>query len=73
MKDGPKDTTKDDRKRASAAARVRGNTGKRGGYEETPFGRRRISKVPKPLATLLWLAGIPVLFIYRRLHNRKPQ
>jgi hypothetical protein len=38
-------------------------------YEETAFGRRRISKMPKMLATLIRLAGIPILFIYRRVRR----
>jgi hypothetical protein len=39
-------------------------------YEETAFGRRRISKMPKTLATLIRLAGIPILSIYRRVRRR---
>jgi hypothetical protein len=38
-------------------------------YEETAFGRRRISKMPKTVATLIQLAGIPILFIYRRVRR----
>jgi len=38
-------------------------------YEETAFGRRRISKMPKALATFIRLTGIPILFIYRRIRR----
>jgi hypothetical protein len=38
-------------------------------YEETAFGRRRISKMPKTLATIIRLAGIPILVIYRRVRR----
>jgi len=38
-------------------------------YEETAFGRRRISKMPKTLATLIRLAGKPILFIYHRVRR----
>jgi hypothetical protein len=59
------DDTKADRK-ASAAA-----VNDKGAYEDTAFGRRRIGKVPKALATLIWLAGITILFVYRRLRRSK--
>jgi hypothetical protein len=38
-------------------------------YEETAFGRRRISKMPKMLATLIRLAEISILFLYRRVRR----
>ena len=38
-------------------------------YEETAFGRRRISKMPKAHAMLIRFAGIPILFIYRRIRR----
>ena len=58
-------STKAERKAATAAVE---NTG---AYEDTAFGRRRISKAPKALMTLFLLVSIPVLFIYRRL--RRPR
>lgn len=38
-------------------------------YEQTRFGRRRISKLPEWLATLVWLVVTPAVFIYRRLRR----
>jgi hypothetical protein len=43
----------------------------KGAYEDTAFGRRRISRMPKGLVTLIWLVGFPILFIYRRLRRSK--
>jgi hypothetical protein len=41
-------------------------------YEETPFGRRRISSMPEWLANLVRLVCTPTLFIYRRLCGSRP-
>ena len=41
-------------------------------FEDTEFGRRRISKMPKWLATLVWLVRTPIVFIYRRLRGSPP-
>jgi hypothetical protein len=38
-------------------------------YEETAFGRRRISRLPKWLAELIRFAAIPILFLYRHLRR----
>lgn len=38
-------------------------------YEETAFGRRRVSKVPKWLAASIRFGAIPILFVYRRLRR----
>jgi hypothetical protein len=35
-------------------------------FEVTAFGRRRVSRVPKPLRFLGWLVSWPFAFIYRR-------
>lgn len=40
-------------------------------YDDTQFGRRRTSRVPKWLASLVRLVGAPFLLIYRRLRKRK--
>jgi hypothetical protein len=40
-------------------------------YEVTEFGRRRVSRLPQPLAMLVWLLGFPFAFIYRRLRRYK--
>jgi hypothetical protein len=37
----------------------------KGAYEETAFGRRHISKIPKWLATLIWLVRTPILLVSR--------
>jgi hypothetical protein len=39
----------------------------RGGFEETAFGRRRISRVPHALTTLGRLITIPFVLVYRRV------
>jgi len=57
----------DDNKAEHKASAARVND--KEAYEETAFGRRRISKMPKTLATLIRLAGIPILFIYRRVRR----
>ena len=49
----------------------RATVGDKGAYEETAFGRRRIGKMPKPLKSLIWLAGVPLLFIYRRIRRSR--
>ena len=43
----------------------------KGAYEDTAFGKRRISKMPKALAMLVGVAAVPVLFIYRRLRRSR--
>jgi hypothetical protein len=43
----------------------------KGAYENTAFGRRRVSKVPKPFRRVFWLLGVPALFIARRV--RRPR
>ena len=58
--------TKSARKVAAAAA-----ANNKGPYEETAFGRRRVSKMPKALLTLGWLVAIPFLFIYRRMRRSR--
>jgi hypothetical protein len=55
------DDTKAGRK-VSAASAAHDKTA----FEETAFGRRRVSKVPKVLMTLGTLIALPVLFVYRR-------
>jgi hypothetical protein len=60
------DTTRAHRKRAATAG---SDKGKRSDYEDTPFGRRRISKLPKVVVKLISLIGIPVLFVYRRFRR----
>jgi hypothetical protein len=40
-------------------------------YERTPFGRRRISKVPKPIGKILSVLGILGLYILRRFRRAK--
>jgi hypothetical protein len=60
-------TEEDDNKAEHKASAAMVNDRK--AYEETAFGRRRISKMPKTLATLIRLAGIPILFIYRRVQS----
>jgi hypothetical protein len=63
------DTNKADRKLAATAA---GDMGKRGTYEDTPFGGRRISNIPNWLRTLCRLAATSILFISRRLRRSPP-
>ena len=58
-------TTPRDRK----AARKRSAEADRMGYEDTPFGRRRIGKTPLILATLFGVVSIPMALIYRRLRR----
>ena len=53
------DETKAGHKAAAAA------TDEKGMYENTAFGRRRVSRMPKWLAALFGLVGKPILFIYR--------
>jgi hypothetical protein len=38
-------------------------------YEQTSFGRRRVSKLRNWMARLVWLVVAPVSFIYRRLRR----
>ncbi len=59
------DDNKADRKIAAAAVNDKG------AYEDTAFGRRRVSKVPKWLAALIWIVGIPMVFVYRRVRRSK--
>ena len=61
----PQDTKAERKVSATAAANHKG------AYEETAFGRRRVSKVPKALVTLGWLVAIPFLFIYRRVRSSR--
>ena len=49
------------------AARKTTAAADRMGYEDTPFGRRRIGKTPRILATLFGVVAIPMALIYRRL------
>jgi hypothetical protein len=58
------DQTKAEHK-ASAAA-----TDEKGMYEDTPFGRRRVSRTPKWLVALFGLVGKPILFIYRSRRSK---
>jgi len=51
--------------KASAAA-----MDKKGMYEHTAFGRRRVSRMPKWLAALFGLVGKPILFIYRSRRSK---
>lgn len=46
--------------KASAAA-----THDKGAYEDTAFGRRRVSRMPKWLAALIGFVRKPILSIYR--------
>ena len=62
--------TKSDETKAEHKA-SRAAVGDKVAYEETAFGRRRISKVPKALAMLVWLVGMPVVFIYRRIRRSR--
>lgn len=60
----PQDTKAARKASAAAAANNKGD------YEETAFGRRRVSKLPKVLATFGWLVAIPFVLTYRRLRRR---
>jgi len=60
------DTSRADRKRAVTAG---SDKGKLGDYEDTAFGRRRISKIPKFLIKLMSLITVPALFVYRRFRR----
>jgi len=51
------------------AARKRSAATDRMGYEDTPFGRRRVGKTPRILATLFGVVAIPMALIYRRLRR----
>ena len=53
-------------RRASAAA----TANDKDTFEETPFGRRRVSKVPRSLVTLGWIVANPFVSLYRRLRGR---
>ena len=57
------DDTKADRKISAAAV------GDEKAYEDTEFGRRRVSKWPKAFTVLLRLIVTSFLFIYRRLRG----
>jgi hypothetical protein len=59
----PQDTKAARKASAAAAANNKGT------YEETAFGRRRVSKVPRPLATLGWFVAVPFVFLYRRFRG----
>jgi len=43
-----------------------------GAYEETAFGRRRVSKVPRWLIELVGLVGVPFVYLYRGIRPRRP-
>jgi len=53
------------RHKASAAA-----TDEKGMYEDTAFGRRRVSRMPKWLAPLFGLVGKPMWSIYRSRRSK---
>jgi len=55
-------TTKSERKLAAAAQAD-------GGYEQTTFGRRPISRWPKVLVTVGGMLAVPFVLIYRRLRR----
>lgn len=55
-------TTKSERKLATAAQAD-------GGYEQTAFGRRPVSRWPKVLVTIGGLLAVPFVLIYRRLRR----
>ena len=57
------DDTKADRKVSAATV------DDKGAYEDTAFGRRRVSKWRTPIATLIRLVGMPFVLIYRRLRG----
>jgi hypothetical protein len=59
------DDTKADRKVSAAAV------DDEGAYEDTAFGRRRVSRWPKALRALVWLVGVPFVFVYRRLRGSR--
>ena len=40
-----------------------------GGYEQTTFGRRPISRWPKVLVTVGGMLAVPFVLIYRRLRR----
>jgi hypothetical protein len=63
------DSTSPDSKAERKVAAARGD--EKSNYEVTEFGRRRVSKLPKPLAVLIWLIGSPFVFIYRHLRRSK--
>jgi len=43
----------------------------KGAYEDTAFGRRRISRIPKWLAVPIKLVGKPISFIYSSWSNSR--
>lgn len=43
----------------------------KGPFEETAFGRRRVSQVPKVLSTLGRLVVIPLVFFYRGVRRSR--
>ena len=55
-------TTKSERKLATAAQAD-------GGYEQTAFGRRPVSRWPKVLVTSGGLLAVPFVLIYRLLRR----
>ena len=42
----------------------------KGSFEETAFGRRRTTTVPRSLVTLGGLVAVPFVFLFRRLRRR---
>jgi len=58
--------TKAARKKSAAAA-----ANHKGAFEETAFGRRRISRIPKTIVALGGLLAIPFVLLYRRLRRSR--
>ena len=63
------DATSPESKAQRKVAAARGD--EKSSYEVTEFGRRRVSKLPKPLAVLIRLIATPFVFTYRRLRRSK--
>jgi hypothetical protein len=64
--DVPSPTSKAERKIAVANAEA-----VKGRYRETEFGRRRASRLPRPLAAFVWLIQSPIVFLYRTLRRSR--
>ena len=62
--------TKSDHTKAEHKSSATG-VSKKGSYEETAFGRRRISRRPKALVLAIWLIVTPIAFVYRRLRRSR--
>ena len=58
----PRDTKAAHKQSAAAAGKD---------YEDTAFGRRRVGKTRRILATLFGVAAIPIALIYRRLRRSR--